>query len=146
MYNYSNYNQNDYLIPRNTNKYLLPTSNQHSPNITNSYEGFIRGNIFTDLYEPYIAGEPFNLNPRDEREALLNKVREYDFSVIDLGLYLDTHPQDGEKIRAFNQSMTQYKNTRNEYENRYGPLSLESETLNSYPWAWISSPWPWEVN
>jgi len=129
----------------NTNNYLLPTGNQYSPNITNSYEGFIRGNMFTDLYAPYTAGEPFNLTPANEREALLNKVRECDFAAIDLGLYLDTHPQDGEKIKAFNQSVMQGKKVRNEFETKYGPLSLESETLNSYPWAWITSPWPWEV-
>jgi spore coat protein JB len=145
MYNYSNYNQSDYLMPNNASNYLIPTGSQYSPKLTTSYEGFIRGNMFADLYDPYISAEPFNLTPANEREALLNKVREYEFAAIDLTLYLDTHPQDGEKIKLFNQNAIQVKNARNEYETKYGPLSLGSEALNSYPWAWISSPWPWEV-
>lgn len=126
--------------------YSKPITNQYSPNITTPYEGFIRGNMFSDLFAPYIQAEPFKLTPIDEREALLNKVREYDFAAIDLGLYLDTHPQDAEMIRIYNQNIAQGNTVRREFEAKYGPLSLESNTLNTFPWAWISSPWPWEVN
>ena len=31
-----------------------------------------------------------------------------------------------------------------EYENKYGPLVLDSNSLNTYPWAWDDKPWPWE--
>jgi spore coat protein JB len=65
--------------------------------------------------------------------------------MFDLDLYLDTHPDDAEKIKAYNQFMLQEHQARNEYETRYGPLSLGSEVLNSHPWAWTLPPWPWEV-
>ena len=31
-----------------------------------------------------------------------------------------------------------------EYQKQYGPLTIYSESLNDYPYAWINSPWPWE--
>ena len=31
-----------------------------------------------------------------------------------------------------------------EYEMNYGPISLDSESLNNYPWNWEKTPWPWE--
>lgn len=143
MYNYPNYNLNDYTMPstkQDDYSMLRPASN-----IANSYDGFIRGNMFTDLYQPYIASEPFNLSAQNERDNMLNKFREYNFATLDLGLYLDTHPDDAEKIKAFNQFRLQADQAKVEYERKYGPLSLNSDTLNSYPWAWIMSPWPWEV-
>ena len=33
---------------------------------------------------------------------------------------------------------------RNEYERKYGPLSLSSPSNDVYPFAWINGPWPWE--
>ena len=32
----------------------------------------------------------------------------------------------------------------NTYENQYGPLSVDSDTLEAYPWAWEGTTWPWE--
>lgn len=147
MYNYTNYNQANYTMPLgNQNNVPLPETNQiYKQNLTNSYDGFIRGNMFIDLYEPYITSEPFNLTPANDREVLLNKVRECNFAALDIGLYLDTHPEDSEKIKAFNQCVAQGEQQASEYEAKYGPLTLNSTTLNSYPWAWIMSPWPWEV-
>ena len=112
---------------------------------TDSYTGFIRGNLFEELYRPYIDIEPFTLTPQTEREALLNKVRECTFALIDLNLYLDVHPDDQEKIRLYNNCSKQKETLTQEYEMSYGPLTLDSEALDTYPWSWIVPPWPWEV-
>ena len=32
-----------------------------------------------------------------------------------------------------------------EYLNKFGPLLLNSDSLNTYPWAWDDRPWPWEA-
>ena len=32
----------------------------------------------------------------------------------------------------------------NEYQNKYGPIVLSSDALNTYPWSWKNGPWPWE--
>jgi spore coat protein JB len=139
MYNYS-----DYTGAYN-NHMMSAGGTNYNQTLVNSYDGFIRGNMFSELYHPYISNEPFNLTPTNEREALLDKVREYGFAMTDLDLYLDTHPDDTEKIKAYNQFSVMEEQAKKEFETRYGPLTLDSETLNSYPWAWIACPWPWEV-
>ncbi len=113
---------------------------------TDSYTGFIRGNLFANLYKPYTNLEPFDLRPNNEKEALLNKIREYDFARSELRLFLDNFPEDTDKIKLYNDYSKLYNQYVREYEKRYAPISVESETLNSYPWKWLASPWPWEVD
>ena len=31
-----------------------------------------------------------------------------------------------------------------DYESKYGPITLDSDSLNSYPWSWNDMPWPWD--
>ena len=146
MNNYPNYNRDEYMTPqRNQQNARIPAMNQdYNKNLVNTYDGFIRGNLFSDLFMPYSKNEPFNLTPQNEREALLNKYRELDFALIDLSLFLDVFPNDAEKIRLYNQILKNAEQVKKEYETRYGPLTLNGEGLNTYPWAWLNSPWPWE--
>lgn len=118
---------------RETNKRLL------SP-----YEGFIRGNMFADTYEPYFSTEPYALKPANEREALLDKYRIYDFACTDLGLYLDNHPDDGEVIKLYAEYRSEADKWKQQYETQYGPLTMDGENINAYPWTWNMSPWSWE--
>ena len=136
---------NLYYNPLQSSLTNIPISNQKQMPI-DSQTGFIRGNLFANLYEPYLRSEPFPLKPINQRESLLNKVREYDFALVELDLFLDNHPNDQEKIQLYNQYLKQNKQARQEYEQRYGPLSLNSDWLNTYPWGWLTPPWPWEVS
>ena len=36
------------------------------------------------------------------------------------------------------------ENLTKEYESKYGPITLDSDSLNSYPWSWNDMPWPWD--
>ncbi|MCX7747475.1 MAG: spore coat protein CotJB [Clostridia bacterium] len=76
------------------------------------------------------------------RERMLREVMAADFTVIDLNLYLNTHPYDKRTIDLFNQSVQRAKILRNNYERLYGPLTVN--TPSGCPWRWIESPWPWE--
>ena len=59
----------------------------------------------------------------------------------DLGLYLDTHPEDERAISIHGKYTRQLKELKNEYERMYGPLTMHSP---SDAWRWIDEPWPWE--
>ena len=65
--------------------------------------------------------------------------------MIDLDLYLDTHPNDREALNLFNSYRTQEKQLCEQFENKFGPLTLDSNALNANNWVWINGPWPWEV-
>lgn len=108
-------------------------------------EGFIKGNLFTNLYDPYKNYKPAELNPKNEREALLYQVMQYKFALIELNLYLDTHPNDKEMIKLYNKYLKTEKQMCDKYESMYGPLTVDSNYLDKNTWVWDNSPWPWEV-
>lgn len=80
--------------------------------------------------------------PRDcEREEMMMKIRELDFAIIELGLYLDTHPEDRRALCLHNAYSREVKDLKDKYQKVYGPLTMD------YPcnkWRWLEEPWPWE--
>jgi spore coat protein JB len=112
--------------------------------ISDSYIGFIRGNMFDNLYKPY-KNHIYKVMSNNEKDAALLKIQELTFTLIDFNLNLDVNDTDTNIIGLYNQYMQELKNLVNDYENKYGPLTLDSNTLNQYPWVWINCPWPWEA-
>lgn len=112
--------------------------------LTNLETGFVRGNVFDKLYDPWGQGVNYLTAPTTQRAADLRKIQELGFAMTDLNLYLDTNPTDQQMIQTYNNLGMQLDKTVNAYEQKYGPLTLTSPVLQKYPWAWISGPWPWE--
>ena len=108
-------------------------------------EGWLKGNLFANMYEPYKNYKYANIEPKDEKEALLYQIMQYKFALIELNLYLDTNPNDSEKIRLYNQYLDIEKQMCDKYESMYGSLTLNSNYLDKNNWAWDNGPWPWEV-
>lgn len=109
-----------------------------------AYAGFIRGNMYPDLYNQYKISRPFEIEPMNEQAAMLTYVDAYCFGSHDINLYLDTHPNDRAMIELYNQYRTEYKNSLDQYEKKFGPITVDSETTLAFPWDWNNSPWPWE--
>ncbi|MDI6601035.1 spore coat protein CotJB [Calorimonas adulescens] len=80
----------------------------------------------------------------ESRINILKSLQEVGFAVIELELYLDTHPDDMNALAAYNNLVTQQQNIMMNYERMYGPLRNNS-TQSCYPWQWINDPWPWEI-
>ena len=119
--------------------YQTKTTNLYDP-----YQGFIRGNMFKDLYDPYKLNNPYNIEPANDQAKMLTSIDALSFAMIDLNLYLDIYPNSKEYIDLFNRYRIEKNNLVKEYENKYGPLTLDSDANNTYPWAWDRMPWPWE--
>ena len=78
---------------------------------------------------------------KNEQSELLCKIKEYQFSIIELALYLDTHPEDERAICLHKKYANILKELTDKYQKVYGPLTI------NYPcnkWRWIEMPWPWE--
>lgn len=75
------------------------------------------------------------------REALAKKLKEYKFAIIDLSLYLDTHPGDNKALCLHNDYTRTFKELCDKYQKMYGPLTIECPCNK---WRWIEMPWPWE--
>ena len=108
------------------------------------YQGFIRGNMFPDIYNTYKVKRPFDIQPMNEQAKLLTYIDSLQFAAHDLNLYLDTHPNNRDMIQLFNQYRKETEKAIQEYEKQYGPLFVMSDALNTAPWAWNQLPWPWE--
>ena len=142
----------DYLkyitnIPNNTNfiNNQMKLNQKNQPQLLEPYQGFIRGNSFADQYDPYKNYKPMELNPTNEREALLYQLLQHKFILTDINLYLDTHPNDQEMINIYKKYLEIEKQICDKYEDMYGPLTVDSNYLGTNMWNWKNSPWPWEV-
>ena len=75
------------------------------------------------------------------KEEMAKKLKCYRFAIIELGLYLDTHPDDEKAICLHKEYANKFKVLEDKYQKVYGPLSI------MYPcnkWRWLEQPWPWE--
>ncbi len=111
-------------------------------NILEPMEGFLRGNMFKDLYKPYKNLTYFKLNPKTEREKMLYKIMALSFAINDLNLYLDLHPDNKEAFDLFKKYVEEKRTLSKEYDKVYGPLSVTKTTGSKF--NWINSPWPWD--
>lgn len=140
----NNIPQNSFINGNPNNNYK-PNVNNVNNNLLDPTKGFVRGNMFSNLYSPYKNYKPNNLNPRNEKEAMLMSFQQYSFALMDLNLYLDSYPDDRNASNLYKQYLTIMKDVQDEYEKKYGPLKCDSMYTVNGNWKWNNSPWPWEV-
>lgn len=78
---------------------------------------------------------------------ILREIQELEFALVELNLYLDTHPADNKALMTFNNLAERLAAARKAYEARYGPLV--NFGFSDHPphmaWKWMEEPWPWEI-
>lgn len=134
---YYNYVNNNYNKP-------MFTENADAKKLYDPYQGFIRGNMFPNLYNGYKTNGPINLDPKNEREEMLMYLDSLGFAAHDISLYLDIYPKDRDMLEAFTNYRREFNQVMDKYQKMYGPLLVNSEANTVYPWAWDNRPWPWE--
>lgn len=75
------------------------------------------------------------------RGELLDEIRAVNFSVIELGLYLDINPDDQRALCLYNENAKKLRMLTTNYQKVYGPLTIE---FPCNKWRWLEEPWPWE--
>lgn len=78
------------------------------------------------------------------RDEALRKVQMYDFALTDTGLFLDTHPTNRAALTFYDETRKMYLQAVEEYEDQFGPLTAEDTDVKN-GWAWVETPWPWEM-
>ena len=145
--NYSNMvNPNDYMVPaldvNDKNNYM---DNFNIEQLYNPTIGLEKGNLFKKLYDPYKNYEALKLNPLNEKQSMMMQLMQYKFALIELQLYLDTHPRDVQILDLYNKYLDIEKKMCTTYEKKFGPITCDSENIYGDYWSWNNSPWPWEV-
>lgn len=78
-------------------------------------------------------------------QELLHALQANSFALVDLQLYLDTHPDDASAVRDFTAYAKRERLLRRAYEEQFGPLQHYGEATVVDVDQWIHNPWPWEV-
>ena len=101
-------------------------------------EALSNGTLFPGLNLPFhlkTEGSALPSNPLVELQAL-------EFVVLELGTYLDTHPDDMEAFDLFKQYAAMEKAAKETYEAKFGPL-MKSSAASGASYRWLQDPWPW---
>lgn len=76
---------------------------------------------------------------------MLHDLMAVDFVLLELNLYLDTHPNDRQAIQQFNDMAARRKQLSEQYERHFGPLMNFGHSTSKAPWEWKDGPWPWQM-
>lgn len=76
----------------------------------------------------------------NNREIALKNLSAQEFTLWEMHLYLDTHPDDLRFVERYNKNKMKYSVMKNEFEEKYYYLTAES----AEGVEWLKGPWPWE--
>lgn len=78
-----------------------------------------------------------------EEKKLLKDIQILDFVLVDLALFLDTHPLCQEAIDHYNHYLAYKNKLCNDFAMKYYPLTL-GQADSGKEWRWNKGPLPWE--
>lgn len=78
-----------------------------------------------------------------ERDILLKKIGTCKFAIVDIDLFLNTHPGDTEMLQKRAEYERQLQPLVESFEKQYGSLTKSESGTNT--WAWVKDPWPWDM-
>ena len=81
----------------------------------------------------------------DERMTLKRRIHALDFALLELNLFLDTHPCDEAAQLKQQEYMQQRAALVALYEERYGRYVVTAKDAVGDHRAWVMGPWPWEI-
>ena len=77
------------------------------------------------------------------RLQLMHFIDIVSFQVVDIHLFLDTHPTDKEALEHFKYYTELCKKAKKLYSEKFAPLTIDTASPDCY-WDWVKEPWPWE--
>ncbi len=75
----------------------------------------------------------------------MHELQAVDFVLVELTLYLDTHPDDTQAFAQFTQFQKRKQSLMQQFESTFGPLREYGNSLSLDRWTWSEGPWPWQV-
>lgn len=141
-----NSNSNNIPLYNNGMNNNMPNNNgmMNNTNLFQPQEGYMKGNLFKNLYDPFKNYKPATLNPRGAQEEALINLGQMHFAMHEANLYLDNFPNDMDMINKFNDFRKSYEQLLNDYQSKYGPLEINNPYMTTNPFAWSGKSWPWD--
>ena len=130
-------------INNNTNMNMNDNNMSNVNNLFAPNEGYVKGNMFKNLYDPFRNYAPARLVARNAREEALLNLGQMHFAMHEANLYLDNFPNDRNMLNKFNEFRKNYEQLLNDYQSKYGPLEITSPYMTNAPFAWSTDTFPW---
>ena len=111
---------------------------QNNPKQYSQNDALSNGTLFPGLNLPFhlkVEGSSLPSTPLTELQAL-------EFVVLELGTYLDTHPDDTEAFALLKQYAAMERSAKANYEEQFGPLTKDAAASGDH-YRWLQTPWPW---
>lgn len=77
------------------------------------------------------------------KEDLFKFIQNTNFVLIEMALYLDTHPECPCGLETYHDYHHSIKRAIDIYEKKYGPLTIYGVNCKDN-WDWVDEPWPWQ--
>ena len=75
------------------------------------------------------------MNMNWTEDALLHEIGAYRFAIIDLGMFLDTHPCDDEALRLYTEYNEKLAELEALYTRLFGPITMQ-DVSGQNGWTW----------
>ena len=102
-------------------------------------------NMNTMDFMSTMTANTMNMSSNDDcrptREEMLQNIKCLNFAIIELGLYLDTHPDDEKALCLHRKYCKDYRELTDKYQKVYGPLTIQ---FPCNKWLWLEQTGPWE--
>ena len=87
-----------------------------------------------------------NMPDYDNKCEMMKKIQETSFAVVDLNLFLDTHPDCEQALELYKKLVAMLESLKADYQSKYGPL-YATKSRERTPFTWVSddNKWPWEI-
>ena len=102
--------------------------------------GLIRGTLYPGLDLPFLG----MVNELEKSDTPLHELQALAFAIQELGLYLDTHREDGDAAQLFAEYADLYRKGLDVYQQKFGPL-CQKDAVQDGAYLWTQGPWPWEI-
>ena len=116
----------------------VPFQQEHAQTYHSS-KGLVRGTMFPGLDLPFMN----MVNHSELSNTMLHQLQALNFAISEIGLYLDTHPNDTEALDLFDQYVEMYEEAMQKYEQMHGPTFQMRAGIGG-KYSWTEGPWPWE--
>lgn len=98
------------------------------------------GTLFPGLNLPFFRAVKSKMNCTN---TALCELMALGFTLNELGLYLDTHPQDKAALALYLDYVKLAKEGKQRYEAMFGPVQQTNVTAAGF--TWVNDPWPWDL-
>ena len=80
----------------------------------------------------------------DNRASLVHQIHALDFAILELNLFLDTHPCNETALHQFHAYLARRAALVETYEAQFGPYEVTADRVKGNRFTWVMGPWPWE--